>query len=191
MKAAFALPANMEVHNLVRKLSWEMHQKYRTGTRHVSLPPHVSLKQPFGVSDFSALEDYMHELAGSIEPFEVALSELQVVPISFGGTEYGILWIDVEESEELRGLHNRLNEELDQHFGNTQADFDGDDYHFHMTVMIGGGPPDIYRMFLSQVADLKVNLRFPVKELAMFVYDEPMGPNGEYLCYKILPIGTL
>ena len=191
MKAAFALPANMEVHNLVRKLSWEMHQKYRTGTRHVSLPPHVSLKQPFGVSDFSALEDYMHELAGSIEPFEVTLNELQVIPISFGGAEYGILWIDVGESEELRGLHNRLNEELDQHFGNTQADFDGDDYHFHMTVMIGGGPPDIYRMFLSQVADLKVNLRFPVKELAMFVYDEPMGPNGEYLCYKILPICTL
>ena len=32
MKAAFALLANTEVHNLTRKLSWEIHQKYRTGT---------------------------------------------------------------------------------------------------------------------------------------------------------------
>jgi 2'-5' RNA ligase len=191
MKAAFAVPANMEVHNLVRKLSWEIHQKYRTGTRHASLPPHISLKQPFGVSDISALEEYMYELAGSIEPFEVTLNELQVVPINFRGTEYGILWINVEESEELRGLHNRLNEELNQRFGNTQADFDGDDYQFHMTVMMGGQPPDIYRKFLREVADLKINIRFTVRELAMFVYDEPMGPNGAYLCYKILPIGNL
>lgn len=191
MKAAFALPANSEVHNVVRKLSWEMHQKYRTGTRHASLPPHISLKQPFGVSDLFALEKFMEELAGSIEPFEVTLNELQIVPISSGGIEYGILWVDVEESEELRGLHNRLNHELNQRFGSTAADFDGDDYHFHMTVMIGGRPMDIYRKFLGEISDPKINMRFTVKELALFVYDEPLGPNGEYLSYKILPIGKL
>jgi len=58
-------------------------------------------------------------------------------------------------------------------------------------VMIGGQPLDIYRRFLSEVANVKINMRFIVRELAMFVYDEPMGPNGEYLCYKILPIGKL
>jgi len=191
MKAAFALLANTAVHNRVRKLSWEIHQKYRTGTRHASLPPHIYLKQPFGVSDFPALEEYMGELAGSIEPFQVTLTELQIEPTSFVGTEYGILWIDVEESEELRGLHNRLNEELSQRFGNTAADFDGDDYHFHMTIMIGGQSFELYRRFLSEAADVKINMRFTVKELAMFVYDEPMGPNGKYLSYKILPIGKL
>lgn len=91
MKAAFALLANPEIHNVVRKLSWEIHQKYRTGTRHASLPPHVSIKQPFSIKDLSALEDYMSELAGSIQPFEVRLTELQVIPISFGGTAYGLL----------------------------------------------------------------------------------------------------
>lgn len=188
MKAAFALLANSDVHNFVRRLSWEIHQKYRTGTRHASLPPHISLKQPFSVSDLSALEDYMEELAGSIEPFEVTLTELQIVPISFGGTDYGLLWIDVQETEELRGLHNRLNEELNQRFGNTPADFDGDAYHFHMTVMMGGQPSEIYRKFLREIDNPKVNLRFTVTELAMFVYDEPMGPNSDYLSYKILPI---
>jgi hypothetical protein len=30
MKVAFALLASTEVHNFVRKLAWEIHQKYRT-----------------------------------------------------------------------------------------------------------------------------------------------------------------
>jgi 2'-5' RNA ligase len=190
MKAAFALLANHETHNVVRKLSWEIHQKYRTGTRHASLTPHISLKQPFSIHHLSALEDYMAEMAGSIQPFQVTLTELQVIPVSFGGTAFGLLWIDVEETPELRNLHNRLNDELNQHFGHTPADYDGDQYHFHMTVMMGGQPVDMYRKFYGEVPSPKINLRFTAQELAMFVYDEPMGPTGDYLCYRILPIGT-
>ena len=189
MKAAFAVLTNHEAHNIVRKLSWEIHQKYRTGTRHASLPPHVSPKQPFSISDLLLLENYMAELAGSIQPFEVSLTELQVIPISYDGTTYGLLWIDVEETRELRNLHNRLNNELNERFGNTPADFDGDQYHFHMTITMGGQPVDVYRKFYSEIPDPKINVRYTVKELAMFVYDEPMGPNGDYLCYRILPVG--
>jgi 2'-5' RNA ligase len=189
MKATFALLANPETHNLVRKLSWEIHQKFRTGTRHASLPPHVSLKQPFPVSDLPALEKYMDELVGSIRPFEVTLTELQVVPVPFGGAEYGILWFDIEESEVLRGLHNRLNIELNQRFGDTTADFDGKGYRFHMSVMMGGQLLEIYRKFHDEIPKKRVDLTYTATELAMFVYDEPMGPHGDYLCYRILPIG--
>ena len=89
----------------------------------------------------------------------------------------------------LRQLHKRLNEELTQRFGNTQANDDGPDYQFHMTVMMGGQPVEVYRKLYDEIAEHTVNLHYPVKELAMFVYDEPMGPQGEYLTYKILPIG--
>jgi len=58
-----------------------------------------------------------------------------------------------------------------------------------MTAMMGGQPFEVYQKFLSEIPDAKANLRFTVKELAMFVYDEPMGSNSDYLCYKILPIG--
>ena len=189
MKATFALLANTEVHNLVRKLAWEIHQKYGTGTRHASLPPHISLKQPFRITDIFALEEYMDELAGSIDPFEVGLTELQILPMVFEGTEYGILWLDVSETEELRQLHDRINDELSQRFGNTRADFDGSAYHFHMTVMIGGQSMDAYRRFYSEIPDPQINLRYTARELAMFVYDEPIRPESEYLSYKILPIG--
>jgi 2'-5' RNA ligase len=189
MKATLALLANTEVHNLVRKLAWDIHRKYHTGTEVCRLPPHISLKQPFAISKLASLEEYMDELTKSITPFEVYLTELQLVPLRFEGTEFGLLWIDVQETETLRQLHNRVNEELSQQFGNTQADFDGTTYRFHMTVMMGGQPMDIYRKLFSEIPNAKVDLRYTVYELAMFVYDEPMGPKGEYLTYKILPMG--
>ena len=189
MKAAFALLADVEVHNIVRKLSWEFHQKYHTGLRHCCLPPHISLKQPFGAANLSTLEQYMDEFARSIEPFEVRLTDLDIVPALHEGVEYGILWIDVDETEKLRGLHDRLNAELNQRFGGTPADYDGDAYHFHMTVMLGGQPIDVYRKFYSELDSPVIDCSFTIRELGMFVYDEPMGPNGEYLSYRILPIG--
>ncbi|HEX9330598.1 MAG TPA: hypothetical protein VF896_01845 [Anaerolineales bacterium] len=78
MKAAFALLANIEVHNVVRKLQWEIHQKYHMGTIGCCLPPHISLKQLFAISNLDPLEKYMNELAKTIPPFEVTLTELQL-----------------------------------------------------------------------------------------------------------------
>lgn len=189
MKATFVLLADPTVHNVVRKLSWEIHQKYRTGTHHAALPPHVSLKQPFNVPDLPALEKYMEELVASIQPFDVTLTELQAVPIFFDDVEYGILWIDVEETKLLRELHNRLNHDTNLLFGDTKADFDGDAYHFHMTVMMCGQLMDICHKYQSDIQHSKVNLRYTARELAMFVHDEPMGPHNDSLCYRILPLG--
>ncbi len=188
MKAAFALLADGNVHNVVRKLAWDMHLRYRTGTRHASLPPHVSLKQPFGVADLAALEGYMAELAGSIQPFRISLAGLRVEGTVYEGIEYGILLAEVQETPTLRALHVRLNAELSARFGDTRAPFDGPEYYFHLTVTMGGQPIDVYRRFLGEIVDPTVGLRFTARELAMFVYDEPMGPAGEYMTYRILPL---
>ena len=191
MKASFVLLANQEVHNRIRKISWEFHQKYRTGTRHASLPPHISIKQPFTVSDLPALEEYMDELAISIQPFDVSLGELEIVPIPFDKyTEYGILWANVLETEILRGLHNRINEELNLRFGNSAGIFDGASFHFHMTIMMGGQLLSVYRRFQNELPASRIDMCYTVRELALFVYDEPMGPQSDYLCYKIVPIGN-
>jgi 2'-5' RNA ligase len=189
MKATFALLASREAYNWVRKLAWEIHQTYRTGTLDVRLPPHISLKQPFAIADIAQIEAYMQELAATIPPFTVHLTELQLEVGIFNGMKFGILWLAVRETEALRQLHDRLNQELAQRFGNTQANYDGRDYQFHMTVMMGGQPVEVYRKIYDEIADRTINLEYSVQDLAMFVYDEPMGPQGEYLTYKILPIG--
>lgn len=189
MKATFALLASREAYNWVRKLAWEIHQTYRTGTLDVRLPPHISLKQPFAITDIAQIEAYMQELAATIPPFTVHLTELQLEVGIFNGMKFGILWLAVRETEALRQLHDRLNQELAQRFGNTQANYDGRDYQFHMTVMMGGQPIEVYRKIYDEIAERTINLEYSVQDLAMFVYDEPMGPQGEYLTYKILPIG--
>lgn len=189
MKATFALLANNEIHNRVRKLSWEIHRTYRTGLDITRLPPHISLKQPFDMADLRPAEQYMVELAGSIAPFEVKLTALQLVDAVIEGVATGILWLNVEETETLRQLHNRVNEELAARFGNVRAAFDGPDYHFHMTVAIGGQPIETYRKIHNEFTGYLNNLKYTVQELVMFAYDEMYTMNAGYLTYMILPIG--
>ena len=190
MKATFALLANNEIHNLMRKLTWDIHQKYRTGIDVTRLPPHISLKQPFDVSDLGSLEHYLKELAGSIDPFDVQLTELQYVDATVEDQNSGILWLDVRETEILRRLHNRVNRELAARFGNVQAAFDGPDYHFHMTVAIGSQSVETYRKIVNEFSGRLIDLRYTVRELAMFVYDEMHSLNAGYMTYLILPIGN-
>jgi 2'-5' RNA ligase len=189
MKATFALLANRRIYNLVRKLAWQVHQKYHTGIEVTRLPPHVSLKQPFDITDMSLLEEYMVELAGSISPFDVRLRELQIIPAKIEELDSGILWIDVEETEYLRALHNRLNHELGSLLGDAPAPFDGDAYHFHMTVAIGGQPFEVYQKILADFAGRVKNLSTRVDELALFSYDDEATLDKGYLTYMVLPLG--
>lgn len=190
MKATFALLADTETHNLVRKLSWDIHRKYRTGIDVCRLPPHISLKQPFDISDAEGLSEYMIELAQSIEPFEALLTHLELIETTMDGLHTGILWLNAQETEFLRGLHERVNRELTASFGNAPAEFDGSDYHFHMTVAIGGQHIETYRQILDEFKDSLVNLQCMIRELVMFVYDERTAVNAGYMTYKILPLGT-
>jgi len=189
MKATFALLADTVTHNLIRKLSWDIHQKYHTGIDVCRLPPHISLKQPFNISDLDLLAEYMAEFAVIIAPFDVKLTKLELIDAAIDGLESGILWLNVQEIEILRQLHNRLNQELTARFGNVPADFDGPDYHFHMTVAIGGAPVEIYRTIVDEFSGRLKNLQYTVRELVMFVYDERHSINAGYMTYKILPLG--
>jgi 2'-5' RNA ligase len=191
MKATFALLANKEIHNLVRKLTWDIHRKYRTGIDVTCLAPHISLKQPFDISDLEALEKYMRELAGTVIPFEVRLTELQLIHMEMNGLDTGLLWLNVQETEFLRRLHTRVNNELAERFGNTQAAFDGPEYHFHMTVAMGNQPIGIYQQAWNEFSGRLTNLQYTVREMVMFVYDEAASLSGGYMTYMILPLGSL
>ena len=189
MKATFALLADSETHNLVRKLSWDIHQKYRTGIDICRLPPHISLKQPFDIDDLDSLTDTMTELAQGLEPFQTLLTHLELIETTMDGFHTGILWLNVAETEFLRELHDRVNEELTVRFGNVPAAFDGADYHFHMTIAIGGQPIETYRKIVDEFNDRLVNLPCTIREMVMFVYDERTAVNAGYMTYMILPLG--
>ncbi len=188
MKATFALLADSVTHNLVRKLAWDIHQKYRTDIDVCRLPPHISLKQPFDSLDLDALSEYMTELVQSLEPFQTRLTHLELIETTMDGFHTGILWLNVQETDFLRQLHERVNRELTERFGNARAEFDGADYHFHLTVAIGGQPIETYRKIYDEFKDRLVNLSCTIREMVMFVYDERTAVNAGYMTYMIIPL---
>ncbi len=190
MRATFALLADTEINNLVRKLSWDIHRQCRTSIDASRLQPHISLKQPFAVQAVEPVADYMDELASSLAPFEVNLIGLELFEVHLDGMDMGVLVLDVQETAQLRGLHNRVHAELSARFGDVSAAFDGPAYHFHMTVAIGGQPVEAYRKIKAEFSERLKDLRYTVREMVMFIYDEREEVNAGYMEYKILPLGS-
>ena len=189
MKAAFALLVDHNAHNFVRKLVVDIHSKYRIGFLASLLPPHVSQKQPFEVSNLPKLETYFDQLAKTIQPFEITLTHPELQTSSFNDDEIGILWLNVQETRTLRDLHNRINRELPERFENTEAPFDGPSYHFHATAEVGRQSAEVYHKIYAEYEHIEVNLSFTVNEIAMFYYDDWSSEPGTFITYKILPVG--
>lgn len=93
MRATFAFLADNQIHNLVRKSSWDIHQKYRTGIDVCRLPPHISLKQTFDISDLDSLSEYLADLAQGIEAFQVNLTHLELIDATIDSLESGFGYV--------------------------------------------------------------------------------------------------
>ena len=94
----------------------------------------------------------------------------------------------MEESETLRHLHTRINQELAERFSNTQASFDGPDYHFHLTIALGRDPDPVYRSIIMELASREIALDTIARQVVLFYYDDDQISPGSFLTYKILPI---
>lgn len=190
MKVTFALIPNIETQNFVIKLAWEIHTEHNASLAIRCLPPHISLKQPFNVSSLDDLTNYMQEFAASIPEMNLTLDGYQVWdwPNAYNPTS-SILTIKTQETSELRALHTRLNRELTARFGDCSAQFDGDAYSFHLSVIGGGATPSQYQNILKNLDSKNLPTKCDINQLAMFVYDDP-NSNGEwvYTTYKIMPL---
>ena len=186
MKVAFALLPRREVQNRVNRLAWDIHLRWGTGTRPRAIPPHISLKQPFdvdGPGDFEAVERYMATLAAELRPIELVLRGFMLWDTIFA--------VDVETSPTLLGLHARLNADLSGLVRDASAPFDGNAYHFHLTIMTGGASADAYREIFAAHRDQAFEGTAIAAELAMFVYDTRPGPGAwKYMTHTVLALGS-
>jgi hypothetical protein len=51
--------------------------------------------------------------------------------------------------------------------------------------MLGGQPYAVYEKLFKEIPVHEINMQLPVRELAMFLYDEPLSPGGEYMLYRV------
>jgi len=187
MRATFVLLTDWETQNFMRKLAVELDAQYQIGLSGCLLPAHVSLKQPFQITDLQAVETFFDEWVASIEPFDVRFTSLGFHFIEQASV--GIVWFDVEETAPLRGLHNRLNAELSQRFEHTEAPFDGPQYHFHATVALGRWPLTFHEKLTREYEKRAISGGFHVRELALFYYAADDFAPGTFTDYKILRTG--
>ena len=138
MKATIVLIADNEAENFGRKMMLEAHKHGKMGFEMARLPQHVSLKQPFSISDLDDMEAFFDEFAKEIATFDIEFVDMDVFPSNvLGGVPSGCMSLRVKETPQLVEAQRRLNEGLYAKFGPCPADHDND-YIFHMTFAIGG-----------------------------------------------------
>ena len=186
MKAAIALLADCRIQNFVRKIAFDLNRKYNIDFLASYLPAHISLKQPFSFESMEKLENYFNLLAESIKPFEIELNKIYYTKWK----EYGILGLNVKETSILRNLHNQINRELNELFENASAPHDGDTYHFHLTIELGKiAGENVYKNYFNNLEDIKVNLSYTVRDIALFYYADESFKVSSFMNYKVLPLG--
>ena len=100
-----------------------------------------------------------------------------------------MLGIDLRETPALRELHNRLNRELPPIFGDVRADFDGDEYHFHMTVAMGGASAETYKAIFAACTEVVLPGAFIARELGLFTGYQTNEGGWQYMLHTVLPLG--
>jgi len=190
MRTAIALLVDNELANRFATFTLRC-RDYGFDLRVLRLPAHVSLKQPFIVRDFERFEEYFDEFARRMEPQKLRFDGF----VFWGDADQGVVSVSarVTASPRLRQLHEQLNTELEQSFGGTQADFDGDAYEFHLAVAVGGFHADLLPQLSSDIATWKLDEVTEANQLAMFIYEESTHPDPlfgvrEYGTYKVLPL---
>jgi 2'-5' RNA ligase len=184
MKACFALLPGLSTQNAAMALGWDLHVRHGAGIEVRKIPPHVSLKQSFDAPALPDLLDFMEAFAATLHPVTAVFDVPAVWPWpSAADPRSGVLVLTVRENAELRALHDRLNAELVARFGECPAEFDGDAYVFHLTLVAGGLRFERYQEVAQGLGNFPAACR--LEALALFVFD-PSG--GAYTTYRILPL---
>ena len=140
--------------------------------------PHVSLKLPFVTDDLVGVKAYFQEFAVTVPPMTLTLTGLDLWTMPAGDGGSGILFLNVANQDALHVLHNRINQELAVRFDNTQAPFDGAEFHFHLTLTAGGAPAEVYRRILETERRHWPTTACRIKALWLAFHDETAPEKG-------------
>ncbi len=188
MKATIVLIADSAAENYGRKLMLEAHKAGGMGFEMARLPQHVSLKQPFFISNLAEMEEFFDKFAAGKKPVSIKMEEVEVCPNNvLGGNPSGCLSMRVEQSKELKEMQKELFEKLEERFGPCPAEHDND-YVFHMTFAIGGAPYENYLRAFAVLAKKLYGETLKFDKLGLLYYDDDSIRPGTYFCYKVVDL---
>lgn len=185
MKACIALLVDNKIHNYSRKLAFDFDIKYNIGFISATLPQHITLGPTFEVKDLEEVEEYFDYLTKNLKPFEVLVKDIELK--IFGDSEDGfpVLWMNIKESEELRGLHNKIYKYITEHSWDTD---NSKKYQFHSTIALGEKPASVYKEIFKSIPSKEINHNCIVNQIALFCTTDSESRMGTYITYKILDL---
>lgn len=184
MKATFVLIADTNTENHGRRYMLEANRIGNVGFEMARLPHHISLKQPFIVSDLEMIESIFDEYAKTLNAVTVPMLKLDCFRSNVFGYESGCMSIRAESTPQLITMQQDLFALLEAKLGPCPAEHDAD-YVFHMTIAIGGAPYKNYEKSYQVMKKHDYHYDFHFNRLGLLYYDDDKIRPGTYFCYKI------
>lgn len=104
MKIGFAILVNDEIFNYARNLELKISKKFNT-IFGLKQSPHITIKTPFEVENIQPFEEYLENLSKEISSFNININGI-------GFFEPKVVYMNVEESKDLRNLYNRVKKDM-------------------------------------------------------------------------------
>lgn len=176
MKIGYALLLNDECHNFIRRVQLELHQALGIGLPRQT--PHLTIKSPFETDDIKHHVDYLENLAAKIPPIELVFS-------GFGFFGQHVIFLDVQENQDLLDLHSRILREVNEKFGLTPHELEGNNVKFHASIA-GFNNEEKFREAQELLMKYQPKFRCRATELGLFYY---LGEGNGWIVNRRISIG--
>ena len=144
---------NNEDEDYIRNICEEINKKYSLSEVSYTLPQHISLKTSFYYENYNEVINYIKNILSDISSLTVNITGINKI-------NNGVIWFDVEETEELRNIHNLLNNELLNKYNIPLIKFDGDNFKFHSTLFQDSNISDEHNQLINELLE---KFKFPMK----------------------------
>ncbi|HHX38006.1 MAG TPA: 2'-5' RNA ligase family protein [Clostridiaceae bacterium] len=162
-----ALLTDIAVHNLTRRISLEIDQKFDMGLDSCRFPPHITLKQAFSFNgDINKLATVFDAFCHISAPIIVRYSGIEAVTSPQNRTT---IWLNVVRDRKLENMQELLLQLLADQCDISAGLLDGKNWRFHTTLAQGEiDLKDIYA--IKELASRHVNqLNSPISHAIMLI----------------------
>mgnify|MGYP007058969295 FL=1 len=90
---------NKKEEEYIRNICKKINEKYNLSEVSYTLPQHISLKTSFYYENYNEAINYIKDVLSNI-------SQLSISVIGISKINNGVIWFDIEETKELRNIHN-------------------------------------------------------------------------------------
>ena len=110
----------------IRNYCKMLNKDYNVSEQSFTLPQHVYLKESFKTDDYKNIIFDLKNYFKNMKQFELKISDIGNIP--------GVIWLEIEENEILRKLHNDILNLLKDKYNINKIGFDGETFKFHSTL---------------------------------------------------------